>query len=164
MWQQPDVTVLLDQGLDGADRVVLTWPDGTIQNQWLQVRVIAEGAIGMTSDDVFYFGNVVGDTGNSLLDTLVNAADVIGVRDHPRGANHPAALTDPFDLNRDGAVDALDIVIARNNAVSPLGSLELISLPGGAPPIVSPVPEPSTGVLGGLALLALLAFRHRRRA
>ena len=129
------VTVRRGQGSADADRVTLVWPDRAVQNQWLQVTVRATAATGLPADDVFYFGNAVGDTGNSSTDALVNAADVIAIRDNPRGQANPAAIDDPYDINHDSTVDATDMILARNNATSPLSTLRFIT-----PSVASPAP------------------------
>ena len=121
-------------GDDGSDRVTVVWDDGVIQNEWLEVTVLANEHMALPIDDVFYFGNAVGDTGNSETDTLVNAADVIAIRDNPRGLSNPASIDNPYDLNRDAAVDAIDLILARNNATSPLSALRLIELAQPAAP------------------------------
>ena len=58
---------------------------------------------------------------------LVNAADVIAVRDNPRGPADPAPIDNPFDINRDTHVNAIDVILARNHATSPLATLPLIT-------------------------------------
>ena len=130
-WSTPDAPATVDvrsgEGVGGADRVVITWPDGAIANTWLEATVLATANTGLPADQVFYFGNAIGDAVNAGNDNLVNAADVIGVRDNPHTAAHLAGITDPFDLNRDGHVDALDMIIARNNAGSPLSALRMIT-------------------------------------
>ena len=134
------VTVRRGQGSADADRVTLVWPDRAVQNQWLQVTVRATAATGLPADDVFYFGNAVGDTGNSSTDALVNAADVIAIRDNPRGPANPASIDSPHDINRDRNVDALDMILARNNATSPLSALRSITpsaTPAAAPPVAA---------------------------
>ena len=138
-WQPvaaPEISVHDGAGAYGSDRIVLTWPDGLLQNTWLQVTVRGDAAeIGLADDDIFYFGSAVGETGNSNTDTLVNAADVIGVRDHPRGLLNPAPITDPFDFNRDRQVDAVDLIVARNNATGPISALRLFTTPPAAAPL-----------------------------
>ena len=131
----------------------------TIENQWLQVTVKASTATGLDAGDVFYFGNAVAESGNSPGSglpaaphlALVNATDVVGARDNPRGPMNPAVVTDRFDFNRDGNVDALDMVFARNAATSPLSAVPLAT-----PVLVAPVaeqegnsaePEPATGAV-----------------
>ena len=46
----------------GADRIVITWPDGAIKNTYLQVIVAANADTGLAEADVFFFGNRVGES------------------------------------------------------------------------------------------------------
>ena len=59
------ITVRPGAGQNGSDRVTITWPDGAITNEWLQVTVNATAITGLAQPDVFYFGNAVGETGNN---------------------------------------------------------------------------------------------------
>jgi hypothetical protein len=95
-----------------ALRITITWPDGAIRNQWLEVRMKANDNTHLVVDDVFYFGNAVGETGDVPGDTLVDAYDVAGAAANPRDADDPAPITDPYDFNRDSLVDATDIALA----------------------------------------------------
>ena len=157
------IDVLPAAGVDQSDRIVLTLPDG-LANTWLEVTVKATANTGLDEDDVFYFGNVVGETGGSDTNMLVNAADTIGVRDNPRGRWNPAGIGNPFDVNRDRAVDALDVVLVRNSATSPLGTPHLLNLSGSVTLTAAPVPEPSTLLLAwwGAAGIAGCCCRRRR--
>jgi hypothetical protein len=76
---------------------------------------------------VFYFGNSIGDTGDSPTNAVVDAADVLAVQ-----SNHTAAatITNPYDLNRDKLVDATDDMIAQTH-FSGSSPLLLITLHGG---------------------------------
>ena len=49
-----------------------------------QVTVLANDHTGLAADDVFYFGNMIGDTGNSAADTNVNSSDLLGGVGIPR--------------------------------------------------------------------------------
>lgn len=62
-------------GVGGSGRVTLIWPDGEIVKEWLQVKVKATVATGLTSPDVFYFGNAVGEAAHAVGNTLVNSTD-----------------------------------------------------------------------------------------
>ena len=125
--------------------MVITWADNAPKNTWLEVAIPADSNTGLPAADIFYFGNAPGEVTSALdagLPTLplVNAADVIAIRDNPRGAANPASIDDPHDVNRDRSVDALDLVLARNNATSPLSTLQLITppaSPAAAPPTVA---------------------------
>jgi hypothetical protein len=113
-----------------VNRVTITWPDGAIKKQWLQVSLLPTATTALAAADVFYFGNAVGETGNSPLQALVNAADEIGTRINPRSLANPAPVDFRFDFNRDGLVNATDQLLARINVTTSLTALALIA-PGG---------------------------------
>ncbi len=125
-----DVTVESGGGVGGSDRVTILWEDDhAIKNQWLQVTVLAANT-GLAADDVFYFGNAVGESGNSPTDAKANAFDMLGARDNQRSFLDPAPIDFRFDYNRDARVDATDMLIARENQTHFLNALRLISVPG----------------------------------
>jgi len=100
-------------GSSGTDRVTLILPDGAARNTWLRVTALPGTRTGLASNDVFHFGNLVGDTGND------SAAPTVDVRDLAAtlrnfGRTTAAALA-ASDFNRDGKVDAADVTIARSN-------------------------------------------------
>ena len=103
-------------GMSGADRIEITWPNNAIQNAWLQVTMKADANTGLPADDVFYFGTAVGESGNSTSDAIVDSTDELGARNDPHSFLNPADLSNVHDYNRDGRVDALDQIIARDNA------------------------------------------------
>ena len=61
-------------GVNGTDRVFIEFADGAITNGWLQVTVLANSNTGLTDDDVFYFGNAIGESGNDPTNAIVNIA------------------------------------------------------------------------------------------
>ena len=135
-WQlapAPTFQLLAGAGIDGADRIVLRWADGAIKNKWLMVRIKSTINTGLAADDVFYFGNAVGESGDNPSNAIVNATDVIGTRDNPHGPFNLAAIDDRFDFNRDRLVNATDLVIARDHITSPLTALRLIAPTGAVP-------------------------------
>lgn len=125
----PTVSVAVGAGAGGSTRVTITFADGAIKKTWLQVTVKANGNTGLTTADVFYFGNAVGDTGNSVSNTYVNASDAIGARDHTVTFPSRAAITNRYDFNRDGYVNGTDVIIARDNTTNFLKALKLITAP-----------------------------------
>ena len=127
--EQPSVTLRPVPGASDVGRVTLIWPDHTIEKEWLQVRVLASG-IGLAEDDVFYFGNAVGDSGNSTLETNVDMNDQIGAWNHPHSAFSPAPIEDAYDYDRDKKVDMNDQILAFNNPTSAFTRLHLITVPG----------------------------------
>ncbi|MBN2477479.1 MAG: hypothetical protein JXB62_22930, partial [Pirellulales bacterium] len=125
------IAVRPGEGLGGSDRVTLVWSDYAIQKQWLQVTVLATERTGLAVPDVFYFGNAVGEAGNSPTDARVDAADMLLARNNPRTFLDPAEIDCLCDFNRDGRVNATDVLIARNNHTDFLTALRLISVPAG---------------------------------
>ena len=100
-------------GVGGSDRITLTWADGAIRNTWLQVTVKPGGNTGLAAADVFYFGNLAGETGRNAGSTFtVDATDLAEVRRHLSPSAVPA--TSEFDLDKDGKVTTTDYLIARD--------------------------------------------------
>ena len=118
----PSVTRRAGAGAGGSDRVTLLWPDGAVRNTWLSVTVKANERTGLAEPDVFYFGNLIGETGSGAA-ARVDGWDVLGVRRNLFGRT-PASLSSRFDINRDGGVDVLDYVLVRRSLAS---SLTLLS-------------------------------------
>jgi hypothetical protein len=137
------VSVREGAGTNGSDRVTLIFPDNAIRNTWLEVTVLANANTGLPGDDVFYFGNAVGETGNSPADTFVNAADGAGARENPRSGRNPAPIDFAWDINRDGFVNALDGAIIRENPASGRNDLNLITVPVSAAVSASQADEPT---------------------
>ncbi len=113
-------------GLDGSDRVTIIWADIAIANKWLEVT--AKTSLGIPSDDIFYIGNAIGETGNSGASAMVTPTDEVGVRNNPATlAVNPADVTNPYDFNRDRKVGPTDSVICRNNGTNSSTALGLIT-------------------------------------
>ena len=138
----PSVTVVFGGGAGGSARVQIAFPDNTLQNTWLRVTVGAGLATALTNDDVFYFGNVIGDFGvGNILTGLpasqrlrVNATDTGAVRSNQSTASNSAGVTNIYDVNRDGRVNATDTGIVRSNQQT-AGIVAPITAPGSiAPP------------------------------
>ncbi|MBN2477183.1 MAG: right-handed parallel beta-helix repeat-containing protein [Pirellulales bacterium] len=127
------ITLRPGVGVNGSDRVTIVFNDHAVVKQWLQVTVLATPNTGLAEPDVFYFGNVVGEAGNSTTDARVNAVDMLLARNNPRTFLNPAAIDFPYDYNRDARVNATDVLIARNNQTHFLDALNLISVPYGPP-------------------------------
>jgi hypothetical protein len=115
----PEVAVRRGAGASGSDRVTLVLPDGAVRNTWLRVTVKATADTGLPAPDVFHFGNLAGDADGSLS---VNATDLALTRANVGTA---ATITNRYDFNRDGAVNAVDVLIARANqrrSLPPVGN------------------------------------------
>ncbi len=125
------ITVRPDEGVDGSDRLTIIWADHAIQKQWMQVTVLGNSFTGLAEPDAFYFGNAIGESGNSTTDAKVNAFDMLGARDNQRNFLDSAPVDFSHDYNRDARVDATDMLIARNHQTHFLNALRLITVPGG---------------------------------
>jgi hypothetical protein len=98
------------------------------------VTVKATANTGLPRDDVFYFGNLAGDTGSDRSSPVVNATDLARVR-RDFGRTTATALA-ASDFNRDGKVNATDLAVARTN--------EHRALPLFAAPAAAPAPAAAT--------------------
>ena len=83
---------------------------------------------GLFEDGLFYFGNAIGDTGNSPDSATVNISDENGTHQNPRNFLNPAPIDDPYDFNRVGFVNISDHNIARQNGTNFLTELVMLDL------------------------------------
>ena len=90
----------------------LIWPAGAIKNTWLRVTVKATPNTGLAAPDVFYFGNLVGETGDAATPLRVSPLDLVATRRNST-PTRSAALDSPYDHNLDGRVNALDVAAVR---------------------------------------------------
>ena len=125
------ITVRAGAGVNGTDRVTLIWTDDAIRNTWLQVVVLPTAHTGLTQAQTFYFGNAIGETGNSTANAIVNSTDVMMTRTLPYTASYPASITVNTDFNRDGLVNESDQLIVSSHLTGPQTALKLIT-PDGA--------------------------------
>ncbi|REK08280.1 MAG: hypothetical protein DWQ37_20785 [Planctomycetota bacterium] len=134
--QAPSPTELLVRpgaGTGGSDRVEIIWPDAAIKNTWLEVTVEGNDATGgfntntgLAESDVFYFGNRIGDTGTgTAILAVTSAIDELNTR---ANIGIGSDINNVFDFDRNGIVNAVDPIVARNN----LGILLKINI--AAPP------------------------------
>ena len=134
------VTVRSGAGDGGSDRVTLIWDDHdpshpettAVAKQWLQVTVLATPITGLTEPYVFYFGNAIGESGDSTTDAKVNAIDMLAARNNPHNFFDKALIDDFVDFDRDEKVNATDMLIARNNTTNFFTALKLIAVPPAA--------------------------------
>ena len=127
------VTVRPGAGTGGSDRITLVWGADAVKKQWLEITVLATEATGLAQPDVFYFGNAVGETGNTPANAQVSSADALRIL---LNTTADAPLDSRFDINRDGKVGSADRLIVLSN-LSVLFPLVLLNLtpPGGAPSV-----------------------------
>jgi len=132
------IQVYAGQGVGGADRVVITWPDGVIKNTYLQVVALANEDTGLAEPDVFFFGNRVGDSFSTQPPAafVTSAADELVARNATPKSN--LDVSNPFDFDKSRTISSADMLIARNNP----GVLPRIQIapPAEAAPLVAAVP------------------------
>jgi autotransporter-associated beta strand protein len=150
----PDPTIVNaypGRGPGGSTQITIIWPDNSIENEWLQVTMLADQVTGLAEDDVFYFGNAIGLTGASTTNAQVTSADAARVA---ANFTSKASVTDPYDINRDGVVDANDVALVNANLTTAADALNLISL---TPPTVATLASASPSyVTGGATTLRVL--------
>jgi hypothetical protein len=109
------ISVRMGAGQGGSDRLEITFGTGVITNQWIEVDVHAGGNTGLSADDVFYFGSVIGDSG--AADTALLAKT--DGNDYTVPFNNIVGLTTPVwnlaDYTKDGKVDGNDATTAISN-------------------------------------------------
>ncbi len=109
------VTVRAGEGTNGSDRVEIIWTDGAITNKWLQVTVLANQHTWLTAPDVFYYGNLVGDSGKNNDDATAGTTN--SIEDAPPSSDSSGVpRTNVYDFNRDGNVDNADRDIVNGNS------------------------------------------------
>jgi ELWxxDGT repeat protein len=148
----PGASILVRQGAgaNGSDRVTIALPDGTARNAWLQVAVLPNERTGLVVSDIFYFGNLAGDTGDDRATPAVDARDVAATRAN-FGRTTAAALA-ASDFNRDGRVNAADVAIVRGNLHRSL------------PPFTAPAAPAGTAAAAPFGSAPITASRAARPA
>ena len=126
------VTVRPSAGKGGSDRIEILFADYAITNEWLQVTVNSDANTGLATADVFYFGNLVGGTGQHNNIAIVNTTDIAIAK---LANNTPATLASIADFNRNGLVNVTDVALAKLNNRH---SIPLFTAP--APPPKPPAP------------------------
>ena len=122
------VSVRRGGGASSADRLTLIFADGSVRNAWLRVTLLANSRTGLAAPDVFYFGNLGGDTGGPGT-PVVNTLDLARVRANV--GNTSAAARATYDFNRDGLINAADVLFTRANLGRALAPSTLLT--GAAP-------------------------------
>jgi hypothetical protein len=119
-------------GSTNAFQISLIWADNAIPNtKWLQVRIKKDRA-GLQKDDVFYFGNAIGEDGSpqcwnaGFCYANVNGIDETGTMNN---LHAPATIDDPRDYNRDKKVDAADLKFLRANKTTSTTALRFFTAP-----------------------------------
>jgi hypothetical protein len=139
------ITIRRGGGVGGSDRIELIFADRSIVNRWLQITMLANSHTGLAKADVFYFGNLMGESGNSITNAAVNTSDVSAALAHASAIR--AAITSVLDFNRDGVINSADVLAARGNqgnALILLAAPALVAPKAVAQPtLAAPPPRPT---------------------
>ena len=117
------------------NRIELIWSDKAIVNQWVKVTVLANAVTGLTANDVFYFGNLVGESGDTCAAVPPTAVVTKGTSAADGGDEYytlknttgftPVAVTSVYDFNKDRRVNATDVLVSRSNLGASLTMIEV---------------------------------------
>ncbi|MGD9724096.1 MAG: PhoPQ-activated protein PqaA family protein [Pirellulales bacterium] len=125
------LSVRLGAGISGSDRVEITWANGAIANQWLEVMVLPTANTGLVQTDVFFWGNKIGDTGSpsatSFTTTTADASTVIA-----GGLGGAGGVTNARDLDKSNTVT---VAGDRAAALGNIGALNRATVTISAPVI-----------------------------
>ncbi len=126
----------------GNDRVELTWTDGSIKKQWLEVTVHADPNTGLSAPYTFFYGSVIANTGTGDSGSLAitSSTDENAARSH----GGTATVTNIYDFNKDGFVNSSDENAARGNGAT----IKFIKIAANTPlaPDASPSVAPDLSV------------------
>jgi hypothetical protein len=166
------ITVREGVGTNAPGRVTIIWPDNTIAKTWLQVTVLANANTGLATPDVFYFGNAMGEVGNTTANAIVTAADESLIRINFTTGFGTVPVTSPYDIDKNRFVQTSDAALSRANQTTAFTALRLIAVPAASSPLAPREDSNASGATAGLSaasepisseLLDVLAQSRRRR-
>ena len=122
------VSVREGTGVNGSYRIKLIWwVADAAKCEWVNVIVKATANTGLQNDDVFYWGNAIGEVGNDPNNAYVDQWDVNAIEDNY--GNDPNNIENVYDINRDRVVTSSDKSYAENNQTDANTALKLITAP-----------------------------------
>ena len=141
---------LLDTGAVSVDGKDGRKSDRVSTGEWLEVTLLSTGSTGLGASDVFYFGNLGGETGDDPNNAKVNALDLGRTQAH---LHETATISSPYDPNHDGRINALDIAAIKVNLNRSIHLIQPVGEDGGPPAATSLV----TGTVTGSATSGLFS-------
>ena len=129
-----------------------------IQNRWLQVRVLANAAIGVPATQEFYLGNLQGEINGALLggNYFVQNADLSAALP-VGGAGSPGSVSSIRDVDKNGFILNSDFIAIRQGIVGGL-VLRNITIPASG----SGAALPRVGSGGGGEVIDIFADLDRQ--
>jgi ELWxxDGT repeat protein len=111
------VSTFTNGGIDNSGRVKVEFDNNAIQDAWLRVTMLADANTGLTTNDVFYFGNARFDATPASpfpsQQVVINIFDVNIIR--ARLGVDPGNIANIFDVDRNGVVNVFDVNGVRAN-------------------------------------------------
>ena len=121
----PPTAITVRHYVGSVWRITFVFADSAIQNTWLRTRASANANTGIALEDVFYFGNLIGEVGDDPVRALVDNTDVMRAFDN-QTLEGAAGITNVYDFNRDATVDLDDVRAAFYNQTGVAGDPDLI--------------------------------------
>jgi len=145
------VTVRAGALAGGGDRIEVVFADGAVMNEWLRVTVLANANTGLAAADVFYFGNLVGETGNQSGFANVSASDVNLVKAALAAGTSSVPIDSALDFNRNGLLSTSDVNLAKLYAGAALPLLNAPAIGAAVAAAAVPAASVSAAVISGTA-------------
>ena len=124
----PTISVRTGGGISGSDRVDITWADNAIQDQYLEVQVLATAHTGLNATfgtisgnavgDIFFFGNLRGETASTTPASFARIFATDGAAIQANGTSLNVGINSFLDVDRSNAV----ISAGDRSALIPLGT------------------------------------------
>ncbi len=99
------ISVTPGGGVSGSDRVTITWASGAIVDTYLEVQVLSTAQTGLADTDVFFWGNLIGET-TDTTPTGAFARTVAADRGPilSGGTQINVGITSHLDINKSNAI------------------------------------------------------------
>ena len=130
----PTISVRTGGGISGSDRVDITWADNAIQDQYLEVQVLATAHTGLNATfgtisgnavgDIFFFGNLRGETASTTPASFARIFASDGAAIQANGTSVNVGINSFLDVDRSNAV----ISAGDRAALLPLGTKNLVRI------------------------------------
>jgi hypothetical protein len=147
--------------VSGSDRVELIWDDNAIPQQWLEVIVKATADTGLAANDVFFYGNEIGNTNsnNTTAVARTGTSDISVVQTHGNVLSANIPISNLYDFDRDGKVGTSDISLIQTHGTNVTSGLKLLVIGSGGPFAPDPLPAGGgdAGVASALASMSTVA-------
>ncbi len=126
----PATAIVVTPGTATAPaRVRFEWPDNAIENRWLEVRLLANAAIGVPAVQEFYLGHLRGDINGALIGGSYNVLNAdLSAALPVGGGGSPGAVSSIRDVDKNGFVLNSDFIAIRQGIVNGL-ALTNITIP-----------------------------------